>query len=587
MCPITFRETLATKLTCLPQLTFAAKNSTEQVFAIIYILSNIVIQAWIIGSITLLLIKKDTKTGEYRDTLETLDSYSKLHNFDINFQNRLKTQLRLDFTTREIADEAVLKYFPASIRRKVLRRLYMPHLIHTDLMKNVRQQFVDAFLSSSRVEIFGPGEEILRRNAISSDLYLLVGGNIQLIVPTTATKTTESETHACNNTTNNANTTYNLIRSIQPGSFINEIGFFTETPQIETIRTVSVCKTVTMSRSAYKLLAQDHPGSAGKILQNLLLKVQSMSANDNSINDEGMNEQPHVAVNLPQRMGPLRAGSVFYDDMVDDDEVNDGQVHPPSLPITPARKVVASSILRTKKINSQIQPQGKRRITSTTSASSYHKSCSTTLTAVQDIVKMHINKQKDDHTTRFLFSASRGDTNTIAVMCDQGFDPNSSDYDSRTALMVASMKGNSETVTKLLEYDADPDLVDMHGSTALYEAARNGHSDAMEILLQNGASLNMSECLAASILDQAVFDGDIVLLRRLLEAKIPVNAADYDKRCAVHIAAAEGNIAALKTLVEYGADLSVKDRWGNTVEDEANRAKAGKLLEYLKTINKQ
>ena len=444
---------------------FAAKNTTEQSFAIIYMLSNIVIQAWIIGSITLLLIKKDTKTGEYRDTLETLDSYSKLHNFDINFQNRLKTQLRLDFTTREIADETVLKYFPASIRRKVLRRLYMPHLIHTDLMKNVRQQFVDAFLSSSRVEIFGPGEEILRRNAISSDLYLLVGGNIQLIVPTTATKTTESGTQAYNNTTNNANPTYNLIRSIQPGSFINEIGFFTETPPIETIRTVSVCKTVTMSRSAYQLLAQDHPGSAGKILQNLLLKVQSMPPNDNSTNDEGINEQPHVAVNLPQRMGPLRAGSVFYDDMVDDDEGNDDQVHPQSsLPIPPARKVVVSSILRTKKINSQIQPQGKRRNTSTISASSYHKNNSTTLTAVQDIVKMHINKQKDDHTTRFLFSASRGDTNTIAVMCDQGFDPNSSDYDSRTALMVASMKGNSETVTKLLEYDADPNLVDMHGS---------------------------------------------------------------------------------------------------------------------------
>ena len=28
-------------------------------------------------------------------------------------------------------------------------------------------------------------------------------------------------------------------------------------------------------------------------------------------------------------------------------------------------------------------------------------------------------------------------------------------------------------------------------------------------------------------------------------------------------------MAALKTMVEFGADLSVKDRWGNTIEDEA------------------
>jgi ankyrin repeat protein len=82
-------------------------------------------------------------------------------------------------------------------------------------------------------------------------------------------------------------------------------------------------------------------------------------------------------------------------------------------------------------------------------------------------------------------------------------------------------------------------------------------------------------------LDQAVFDGDIALLRRLLEAKIPVNAADYDQRRPVHIAAAEGNIAALKLMLEHGADLTVTDRWGNTARNEAERVKAGPLLQYL------
>jgi ankyrin repeat protein len=74
------------------------------------------------------------------------------------------------------------------------------------------------------------------------------------------------------------------------------------------------------------------------------------------------------------------------------------------------------------------------------------------LTAVKDLVKMHMSKQLDDQTTRLLFAASRGDTSTIALMCDQGFDPNNADYDSRNALMVAAMKGNTDVVRMLLEY---------------------------------------------------------------------------------------------------------------------------------------
>lgn len=369
-------------------------------------------------------------------------------------------------------------------------------------MQGVREQFVDSFLATCRVEIFSPAEEILQRNSISSDrLYLLVGGVVELLPSRLAMEYDEGGRNVQRKT----------------GEFINEVGFFTESPQINTVRTVTVCKTLTMSSSAYKLLAQDHPGSAGKILQNLLSKVE------------------RVALDMDE----LRVGSALFRD-----DESSGQ-----------SKVEREALLQTQ-----------------------------TRETVKDLVKMHINKQKDDNTTLFLFAASRGDINTIALMCDQGFDPDSADYDSRTALMVAAMKGNTDVVRKLLEYDADPNLVDMHGSSALFEAVRKGHEATMDELIQNSARLCTSDSLAASILCQAVFDGNVLLLRRLLQAKIQVNASDYDKRAAVHIAAAEGNVAALKVMVEFGADLTVKDRWGNTVEDEAKAARAGQLVEYLKAL---
>jgi ankyrin repeat protein len=152
---------------------------------------------------------------------------------------------------------------------------------------------------------------------------------------------------------------------------------------------------------------------------------------------------------------------------------------------------------------------------------------------------------------------------------------------------VAAQQGSTETVRKLLEYQANPNLVDKHGTSALFEAVKNSHEETMEELIKAGAKLCFDEGDAASTLCQTVFNGDLQLLQRLLKAKIPVDAGDYDRRRASMIAAAEGSLAALKLLVEYGADLSVKDRWGNTAIHEAKASKSAPLLEYLESLGRK
>jgi potassium channel len=206
--------------------------------------------------------------------------------------------------------------------------------------------------------------------------------------------------------------------------------------------------------------------------------------------------------------------------------------------------------------------------------------------SVEELVTSHINKLKDDNTTRFLFAASRGDTPTMRLMLDKGMDPNSVDYDRRSALMVAAMNGNSEVVTLLLNQNCNPNLADVHGTTALYEAVKGSHDECLEILMKNGAELCMPNAVAASLLCKCVYDSDIKLLSRLCMAGINLDAADYDMRTALHIAASEGNLAAIKVLVEGGADLSVKDRWNHSIEDECKDSKSFKVMDYLDSIKK-
>ena len=46
----------------------------------------------------------------------------------------------------------------------------------------------------------------------------------------------------------------------------------------------------------------------------------------------------------------------------------------------------------------------------------------------------------------------------------------------------------------------------------------------------------------------------------------------------------EGNLVAVKMMVDDAADLSAQDRWDNTAYDEAKKASAGKLVEYLESL---
>jgi ankyrin repeat protein len=496
---------------------FAPANAAEQIWGMIFMLVNVVLQSWVFGSITLLILKSDEKTGDYRDALQTLDQYSNMHEFNDNLQTNLKRQLRLEFNNREIADEQVLKNFPSSVRRKILRKLYLPWLLRTSLMKGVRTQFVDAFLTSCSVEIFSPGEEMVERGSIASDLFLLVGGMAEIVASgeLRADIMTEDDDKALTCSVDDEPRSNNQL---EVGEFIGEIGFFTESPQVDTVVCLTVCKTLTMPRETYRELCVDHPGSVGRILQNLLARVEEMT-------------------DTPQTDGSSTNKDNSYSSTLD---------APPT--------------------------------------DEYDRKRDVTLAAIKDRVQMYMRKQKDDQTTRFLFAASRGDTNSISLMCDQGFDPNNADYDRRTALMVAAMKGNTDTVKILLDYEADSNLADVHGSTALYEAVKNGHGSTADLLCEHGAELCMAESLAASILCQAVSDGDIPLLRRLLRARIQANASDYDNRTAAHIAAAEGNVAALKVLVEYGADLALQDRWKTSVVDEAKRVKAVQILDFIEIV---
>jgi len=60
---------------------FSPVNSIEQIFGMVYMLLNVVLMSWMIGSITLLIVRNDEKTSLYRETLQVLVSVFSFGNF--------------------------------------------------------------------------------------------------------------------------------------------------------------------------------------------------------------------------------------------------------------------------------------------------------------------------------------------------------------------------------------------------------------------------------------------------------------------------------------------------------------------------
>ena len=312
----------------------------------------------------------------------------------------------------------------------------MPSLLSTNLMKDTRQQFVDSFLSLCTVEIFSPGEELLHRGSISSDLFLLVEGTVEtsqstedelLVKDNLFDSNSISQMPSLNEDVSETDNSSSggVPRSMKfkkSGEFLNELcelrfllsyccfsaimyqtqltlcnatctifwqGFFTESPESDTVRTRTACKVLVMSRSHYRDIAADHPGSAGVVLRNLLSKFGDLR--------KGLGQMK----SLTKKVGIGRLVSFSTD-------VEDAQ--------------------------DEIKQE-------------------TSVAAIRDLIEMHISKQKDEHTTWFCFAASRGDTATISNMCEHGFDPNSSDCEySNLDWFVQYVIDDSSSSTSSLPY---------------------------------------------------------------------------------------------------------------------------------------
>ncbi|KAI8469642.1 MAG: hypothetical protein J3K34DRAFT_276757 [Monoraphidium minutum] len=555
-----------------------AETVAEAAFITLFIYINVFVGAYIIGTITLLVTRSDEETGRYRSELAVLEQYGATHAIPQDLQSAMRGHLRLHYSAQESSDERVLAVLPSALRRRVLGHMYGVMLAESWLLDGCHQKFLDAFLGAAKMEHVMPKVEIVGEGDLVNELMILVAGTCVMDLPRPGSAASaagdvfltvdDGSFHGGGGA---------AARSLEAGDPLAEMAFFTEAANLQAVRTVSVCRVLSLSRTAYMALAAAFPLSAERILANLLDAAQMMVERETRL--------PPSALAALEARPDLGALSLDY-------------ASPELLASNGAAAAAAAASKRGRggppaegggggggedRFDAAAPPgrvggplrQGQRMALSN-------------LARVRTLVEAQRRRLQRDRTAEFLEAAAHGNVAQLRAMMQQGLDPNSADYDGRTALMLAAGRGQLEAAAVLLAAGADPSAVDALQGCALLEAARGGHDAILEALLAAGARMYMNQVACAAHLCTAVFEGDVPLLRRLARAGMDPDAGDYDGRRAAHIAASETALAALKVLAEeVGADLSVTDRWGATPLDEARRGGAGAAAAYLERMGAQ
>jgi ankyrin repeat protein len=205
-------------------------------------------------------------------------------------------------------------------------------------------------------------------------------------------------------------------------------------------------------------------------------------------------------------------------------------------------------------------------------------------------------RSKQGRTPLMLASLRPGGSDTVALMLEEGADPNVKDGRGDTALGLAATIGEVETMRLLLAKGADAAAANNRGERPIILATKSKRAEAVSLLLQEGVDANVANTsfstvrngpiamIKLTLLHRAAAFGPVQMVRDLLKAGADVNARDGRSLTALHFAVATEypSEQICETLLQAGADVNARDNTGETPLDWAEKFAYPEIVQALR-----
>lgn len=180
-----------------------------------------------------------------------------------------------------------------------------------------------------------------------------------------------------------------------------------------------------------------------------------------------------------------------------------------------------------------------------------------------------------------------GNKDIVELLLARNADINAQTYQGETPLHLAITRGHNEIVELLIEKGADINVKGIKRLTPLHLAASRGNKKIVELLLSKKANANARDIEGSTPLHHAINAKSKEIIELLLANGADINAVNQ-MGTPLHIAvyrvqAFQDSMDMVKFLIDKGSDISVKNRAGETVLQQATNDRQEELVKVLKT----
>lgn len=152
----------------------------------------------------------------------------------------------------------------------------------------------------------------------------------------------------------------------------------------------------------------------------------------------------------------------------------------------------------------------------------------------------------------------------------------------------AVLYGSQDVLSYLLSQGGDPNTRDSNGTPVLFWAAREGRVDLVEMLLKAGALSRATDALGAGWVSAAAQAPHLALLKLALKTSPQyAQTANILGDTPLLLAAQAGRLSAVQLLLASGADPTVTDYLGRTLQSMAQTSGNAALLTYVQGLKGQ
>ena len=219
---------------------FPIRTNLERLFSIFIMTLTSGMFGYYVGGIQSFIEKSNQVNLYFNDIMRKTKVYMRIHKCPISLRNRVNNyfrNLKKLHSENLLKEQDILSLLSAPMKEEVFSRIQGHYLLRIKEFRRISTACLKAISDNLNLLMFGPNDIIINQGELTSDLFFIVGGTVEVFHRQTKTM-------------------YKLLGSQY---YFGEISFFCGTPRSASVKSFDYCELLSFHSLDFKRILNNHP----------------------------------------------------------------------------------------------------------------------------------------------------------------------------------------------------------------------------------------------------------------------------------------------------------------------------------------